>query len=166
MSLLPNIFSDDKLRTRQIQLDGQWSSLWARWQSCDSTPDSAFAEFASDRKGWIEFFDSGSDWSDDSKKATDIWQQKAQEWSNKLSSWCGGGTSSGIPSVKDPPPDDPTLIMRITGGIKDVADIALKPAATIGWVAVAIFVLVLLTIVWIVTKGRAKAFGVELGGQK
>ncbi len=165
MGLLPNVFSDPKLRARQEQLDGQWNSLWATWQSCDGTPDSAFSEFASDRTNWKNFYDGESDWSADSKTATDEWQKKAQEWSGKLASWCGAGAAAGIPSVKDAPPDDPTLIDRTFSIVRKAEDTVIAPFATIGWVAVGFAVLMILAIVWIFTKGRAKGYGIEVGGK-
>jgi len=170
------VFVDPKLRARQDQLDGQWKSLKAAWTACQNTPDSSFAEFATDFNGWSDFYASESDWSSASKSATDEWQTKAQDWSNKLTSWgcngnwdnfqivsANGSDANGIPTIKDPPPNDPGLLDTVLGGIKKVTDPVTSTASTIGWVAVSLFVLIIFAIVWIVTKGRFEGFGAKVG---
>jgi hypothetical protein len=163
VSLLPNIFSDPALRARQDQLDAQWNSLWASYQQCDNTPSAAFPEFSTDLRLWREFYASGSDWSSDSKHETDIWQGKAQEWAGKLAGWCAMGADSGIPTVKDAPPDSPGVLDRVLDPFKKTeADIFSFFKGT----GIAIFVLILIVIfalVFVLTKGKANAFGVKLG---
>ncbi len=166
-----NVFSDPKLVARQAQLDAQWNSLWASFQACDATPDSAFSEFVTDRNGWKTFFDSGSDWSSDSKRATDDWQTKAQDWSNRLQSWgCTGNEdsapqpgSSGIPSVKDPPPDEPGIIDEITGVAKAATDKGIGWIETIGWVALGLAVLIIVAIVYLGTHSKVETPGLKVG---
>ncbi len=167
-----NIFSDPALKARQDQLDGQWNSLQALYSSCNNTPDASFAEFATDFRLWKEFYNSGSDWSADSKRATDEWQTKAQEWSRKLASWgCTGNTQdangdpipqsgdAGIPTVKDNPPDQPGLLDSLNPLPK-----LESWAETVGWVVVGLVVLAILAVVWISTKGHAKGpGGLEVG---
>lgn len=166
MSFLPNVFSDPVLKARQDQLDGQWKSLWALYQGCDQTPDNAFSQFVNDKRAWDEFYDSGSDWSDDSKHATDNWQLKAQEWAGRLNGWGCYGTSgsanldtgsSGIPTIKDPPKDEPSFLDKLTDSSKTYF-------TTVGIVGVALFVFVILAIVFVLSKGKASGFGVSLGG--
>ena len=167
------ILVDSALKARQDQLDAQWSSVSALYSGCDQTPDSAFAEFATDLSAWRAFYASGSDWSADSKTATDEWQTKLQDWTNRLTGWGCYGTagpdelaagSGAIPTVKDPPPDAPGIVDSVLATLKKTENAALSPFSTIGWVAVGIVVLVVLAIVWITTKGRAKGYGVEVGG--
>jgi hypothetical protein len=174
VGLLPNVFSDPKLRARQTQLDAQWNSLWALWQGCDATVDSSFSEFSTDRAGWIDFYGSESDWSADAKTATDEWQTKAQSWATRLSGWGCYGTvgpdsaspnASGVPSIKDPPPDDPTIFDRGLNLFAKARDEVLAPVATVGWVAVGIVGAVILAIIVLATKGRAKGYGIEVGGK-
>jgi hypothetical protein len=166
VSFLPNVFSDPQLRARQDQLDAQWKSLKASYDACNDTPPTSFAEFATDFAGWTSFYDSESDWSSNAKKATDEWQTKAQEWAGKIAGWCGGGADSGIPTVKDPPPDEPGLVDQALGVFDKTRDAVLAPVFKVGWVAVGIVAAVILAIVVIVTKGRAKGYGIEVGGGK
>jgi hypothetical protein len=176
MSILPDIFVDPKLRARQNQLDAQWKALRSSFQTCDATPDSSFAEFTTDFDNWSAFYATESDWSAGSKSATDEWQTKAQDWSNRLRSWgCTGSfdgfnvvsalgdTSSGIPTVKDPPPDDPGLLDSVLSGVHKVTDPVTSTAATIGWVAVGLLILIIGSIVWIVTRGAYSGYGVKVG---
>jgi len=176
MSILPNIFSDTKLRARQGQLDGQWKALRAAFGACNNTPDSSFVEFTNDFENWSAFYDSESDWSSGSKSATDEWQTKAQDWSRRLTSWgCNGNwdslnvvsatgdTSNGIPSIKDPPPDDPGIVDSVLGVVHKVADPVANTAATIGWVAVGLIILIIAAIVWTVTHGQVSGYGVKVG---
>jgi hypothetical protein len=169
---------DQKLRARQDLLDGQWKSLKAAFTTCGDTPDSWFAEFSTDFAAWSDFYASESDWSSGSKSATDEWQTKAQDWSNKLSTlgctgnWDNintvsalGQTSSGIPTVKDPPPDDPGLLDSVLAGVHKVTDPVTNTAATIGWVAVGLMIVIIAAIVWIITKGSVSGYGVKVGGQ-
>lgn len=162
MSVLPNIFSDPKLRARQDQLAAQWNSLWAAYQQCDQTPDSSFAEFATDRRLWQEFYDSGSDWSSNSQNATNEWQAKAKEWADKLSGWgCMGNDSnpdlgySGIPGVKDPPPDDPGVLADLATAASAPVNGLFDTLKTIGWVTVGIIVIILGLAVYALTHVKA-----------
>lgn len=161
MSILPNVFSDPKLRARQDQLDAQWNSLWATWNACNDTPDSAFPEFATDRRLWKDFYDSETDWSASAKTATDEWQVKAASWASKLSGWCGGGSSSGIPTIGAAPPDDVTLVDRVLEAPKQ----AINLVATLSYVAVGFAVLVVLGIIYISTKGKVSGYGVTVGSK-
>jgi hypothetical protein len=164
VSILPNIFQDPVLVQRQAELNATWLSLNNVKTGCNGLPDSAWLEFVNDYKGWQEFFDSGSDWSSDSKKATDGWQIKAQDWSKRLSSYgCAGslgvvtttdgfgnptgretvyaGGDQGIPGVKDPPPDQQGITDKIGGAI-----------ATAGWVAAGLVALIIIGIFYVATR--------------
>jgi len=170
-----NIFSDPKLRARQDQLNAQWISLWAAWQNCDNTPDSAFPEFVSDRNAWNEFYDSGSDWTADSNNATNVWQAKAKEWADKLGSWgCSGNfdvtdvsSPSGIPGVKEPPPDEQSALSKAGDAISKVGGGFLgglwSSIKTVGWVAVGLVVLVLGLVVYLLTHAKVKTAEGSLG---
>ena len=133
MGLLPNLFSDPNLRTRQSQLDAQWNSLNGLVSQCNDIPNTAWVEFVNDKKNWEVFYDSESDWSQDSKEATDQWQTKAQEWAARFSSYgCSGsigsiggvditsGGDKGIPNVKNPPPNEDSFIDKIGSAFKTV----------------------------------------------
>ncbi len=175
-----NIFVDEKLAARQAQLDGQWKSLRAVINGCDDFPSSSWVEFVNDQKGWESFFDSGSDWSDNSKAATDEWQSKLQVHSQRVEqAGCRGSIGSvggvdffsptgvtGIPGVKDPPPDDPAFIDTALDAFSKTRDAVLSPFATVGWVTVGLVVVAIVAIVWILTKGKGKAgpSGVSVGG--
>ncbi len=140
MSILPDIFQDPALVQRQDALNAQWLSLNNVKTGCDGLPDSAWLEFVNDYKAWQQFYDSGSNWSADSKKATDGWQLKAQEWSKRLPGYgCAGSLGvitttdqfgnptgrqdvyatgdQGIPGVKDPPPDEKGAIEKISDSV-------------------------------------------------
>ncbi len=167
MGFLPNVFSDPVLKARQDQLDAQWRSLKALYDTCDQTPDSAFSEFATDFKNWKEFYESGSDWSDDSKSTTDGWQRQAQEWSSRLTGWgCYGtagsadlGQSDGaIPTVKDPPPDEPGFLDKLGSDL----DFWTKTAT---YTTIGLTVAAIVFAFYLVRKG-ASGFGVKLGGDK
>lgn len=161
MSLI-NVFSDPKLRARQDQLDAQWKSLRAVYQMCDQTPDSAFAEFSTDFRAWSEFYDSGSDWSSDSNNATNVWQSKAKEWADKLTGWgcygnfdSSGVTNSGVPGVKNPPPDEKSILESVTDSVSSAGSDFFGTLSTIGWVAVVLFVLILGMVVYVLTHAKA-----------
>lgn len=172
-----NVFSDPALKARQDILDAQWNSLWSIYQGCDNAPNNTFSEFVTERTAWKEFYDSGSDWSASSKAATDQWQSKAQEWASQFTSWgCNGNLGSvngvsipadvnSIPTVKDPPPDGPSFIDTALQTFQKTESSILSPFATIGWVAVGLAVLIILALVWSLTKGHAKGYGVEIGGK-
>ena len=178
MSFLPNIFSSPELRARQDQLDGQWSSLNGIQQTCNEFPSQAWVEFSNDLRNWREFYDSGSDWSQSSEKATNEWQIKAQEWTTRMrASGCTGtagsaggdyipSSQSGIPGVKDPPPLSQGLLDEAAEAFEKGTDALASPFKTLGWVAVGIVVLILVTVVWITTKGQASGYGVSVGGSK
>lgn len=167
MSILPNIFSDPVLRTRQDQLNSQWISLNASVNTCkvDESSSSIWLEFVADFKGWQEFYDSGSDWSMDSKHATDEWQTKASDWSGRLGEICGGVSGiqlagdTGIPTVKANPADDKPFWSPLTDTINTIH----SDASTIGWVAIGVIVLVVLVIGYVLTKGHASGYGVTVG---
>ena len=174
MSLFPNIVSNPALRARQDQLDGQWSSLNGIQQSCDQFPSQAWVEFSNDLRNWREFYDSGSDWSQSSEKATNEWQIKAQEWAARMAgSGCGGTAGSvggsdipaagGIPGVKDPPPLSQGLLDEAAEAFEKGTDALQSPFKTLGWVAVGIVVLILVAVIWVGTKGHASGWGVEVG---
>lgn len=160
MSVL-NFFSDPKLRTRQDQLNGQWNSLWAVYQACDQTPDSAFSEFATDLRLWREFYDGGNDWSSSSANATNEWQNKAMEWSQRLTDWgCTGNQSSdqlpnNIPTVKVPPPDETSVLDDAKGFVSDKVEGIWSRLATAGWVVVGLFVLLIGGIIYLLTHVTA-----------
>lgn len=166
---LPNIISDPKLRTRQDQLDAQWSSLWAVYQGCDNTPDSSFSNFATDLRNWRVFYNGGSDWSSSSENATNEWQSKAQEWSNKLNTWgCTGNQSAddlpnGLPTVKDPPPDVKSILENAKDAISHETDSFFSTLATMGWVAVGLAVLVVLAIVYLLTHAKVSTPQASIG---
>jgi hypothetical protein len=174
MSILPDFFVDPALRTRQDQLNAQWLSLNGIQQSCQGISDSAWVEFVNDLKGWKDFYASESDWDMDSKHATDDWQTKASYWADQFKLYgCGGVLGSvngvdipatagdgGIPSVKANPADDKPWY----SGITDVASTIQDDVSTIGWIAVGVVVLVVLVVGYVLTRGKAKGFGVEVGG--
>jgi hypothetical protein len=131
-----NFFSDSELRARQDGLNSQWSSLWGTYNAtCSNGLGNAFPEFATDYRNWQEFYASGSDWSGESKHATDEHQRKMQEWAKRLKDYgCGDSQYSdlGIPGVKDVPPDKP-------GFLDDLKDVAGKGAYA--WVFTVVLVL-------------------------
>jgi|SRR5882672_2669530 len=158
-----NLWSDPQTRARQDQLNAQWNALWGVWQNCDNTPDSAFAEFATDLKAWREFYNSASDFSAASINATNSWQQKAKDWSDKLTGWgCTGNQSSddlpsGIPGVKAPPPDEQSLLSKATSGVGNSVSSFLSTLTTIGWVAVGIVVFLVLGIIYTLTHVKVSS---------
>jgi len=171
-----NIFSDPALATRQAQLDGQWKSLKAVIGTCNSFPSQAWVEFTNDFTNWSEFYDSGSDWSQSSEKATNEWQTKAQEWATRVASAGCAGTAgsvggdyvpgigdSGIPGVKDPPPLSESLLDSAVGAFEKGTDALSSPFKTLGWVAVGVIAAILITVIWITTKGQASGYGVSVG---
>lgn len=170
-----NIFSDPALKARQDVLDAQWSSLNALFNTCDAMPSQSWVEFVNDLKSWRIFYDSGSDWSSSSEKATNEYQVKAQEWSQRLdAAGCRGsvgsvggddipGSVSGIPGVKDPPPLTPGLLDEAASAFEKGTDALSSPFKTLGWVAVGIVVLIVVGLVVITTKGHASGYGVEVG---
>ena len=163
-----NVFSDPVLKARQDTLDAQWKSLKALYDGCDQTPDSAFAEFVNDKRAWDEFYDSGSDWSDDSKHATDLYQRKAQEWSARLGSWgCFGTSGSDVlhpgsgaaPTIKDPPPDEPGFLDKVG----DVGEGYISFLKGVGYISAAFIIAGVLFAFYLVYKG-AEGWGVKVGG--
>lgn len=149
---MPNFFSDPELRARQTQLNAQWSSLWATYQStCENGLGNAFPEFASDYRAWQDFYESESDWSSASKHETDIHQTKAQEWSKRLANYgCGDKSLSdlGIPGVKDPPADP-------KGFTDKLADIASKPFEFVKNLTIGIGILIaviVLALIWFISN--------------
>lgn len=174
-----NVFSDSELKARQDQLDAQWKSLNSLINTCDDFPSSGWVEFVNDFRNWQEFYDSGSDWSSDSKHATDLWQVKAGEYAKRLAgAGCRGGIGSvagvdvvsagdsGIPFVKEPPADMPGLFHEILSGVDQAQDTLLAPLKTAGWVVVGVVVLIVIALVWILTKGQASGYGISVGGSK
>lgn len=172
-----NVFSDPKLAARQAQLDSQWRSLNALVNTCNNVPSSSWVEFVADFKSWTEFFQSGSDWSASSKAATDEWQSKAQTWVDRISSYGCAGTlgsvdginvvsavgDAGVPTIKDPPPNDPTFLDEVTATVGKVTEPIWSRIGTVGWVAAGLIVLIILGLVWVLTKGKASGYGVKLG---
>lgn len=174
MSLLPNVFSDAKLRARQDQLDGAWQALYNL--RCDGLPASTEVEFTSDFENWRAFYDSESDWSQDSKRATDEWQTKAQDWTKRFAALgCGGGVlvdginvisstgDKGIPTIKDNPADDKTLFEQAQDAASALTKPARDAASTVGWVVVGVVVLVIVALAYVLTRGKASGFGVKVG---
>lgn len=170
-----NVFQDTELVQRQKQLDATWKSLNAAQQHCDGLPDTQWVEFVNNFEGWKEFYDSGSDWSSDSKHATDEWQRIAGEWSRKFATYsCSGttgsaggetfyGADSGLPGVKDPPPDMPGFLDNVVNTVGNQITEAKETAGTIAWVAVGLAVLVVLGILYIASRG-VSGYGVKVGG--
>lgn len=154
------LFSDPKLRARQDTLNAQWNSLWAAYQACD-TPSAAFPEFATDLNAWRSFYESESDWTDSSKRATDEYQSKAQEWQRRMSAWnCGqsGYADGGLPGVKDNPADEPGLL-------DDLGDNLKAPFAFIRnltWGVLAVGALVILGIIWVLSRKSFSGAGVKV----
>ena len=74
-------------------------------------------------------------------------------------------SGSGVPTIKDPPPDDPTFLDKSLDAFRRTRDEVLAPVATIGWVAVGIVGAIILAIIVLATKGRAKGYGIEVGGK-
>jgi hypothetical protein len=118
MGILPDMFVDPALRTRQDLLNGQWISISASIKRCDNFPTTEWISFSNDFRNWTTFYDSESDYTSSSKHATDDWQTKLQYWSGELSRWCSANINSDgnavdssnpdyvyVPGVKDPPPD-------------------------------------------------------------
>src|SRR5215471_20743042 len=161
-SILPDMFVDPQLRARQDQMDAQWSSLNGTINSCDAFPDAAWVQFVNDLRNWRDFYAGGNDWSSASKHATDDWQTKLQSWTTQVASWCVPGASDPtyIPTVKDPPPDQPSTLQTLLGEVKsDVAapfvwveDVALK----IGIGLAVLVVLIIVAIVVVLVKGNVK----------
>jgi len=172
MSFLPNVFSDPALKARQDVLHGQWTSLHELSQSCDGLTTESWYQLETDWLNWKDFYDSGSDWSSSSEKATNEWQNKAKEWADRLNrAGCRGSTvasditpvDTGIPGVKDPPPLTPGLLDEAAAAFKKGTDALSSPFKTLGWVAVGVVVLILVSIVVITTKGHASGYGVQVG---
>lgn len=171
-----NIFSDPELKARQDQLDGQWAATNAMFQTCDNTPSQAFPEFTRDLAAWRQFYDSGSDWSADSKHATDEWQTKLKDWVQRLKDYgCQGSVGSiggeditangdqGYAGVKDNPPDKPPLFQSLLDGIQSTENTLLAPLGKLG-IGVSVVVVILLIIVaYVLTRGKAEGYGVKLG---
>ena len=163
-----NLFTDAKLRSRQDILDAQWNSLKATYGTCDQTPDAAFAEFATDYRLWKDFYDSESDWSSDSFNATNVWQDKAKEWSTRIAGWgCSGNfilsdgaqstDYSGIPGVKDVPPDEQSLLGKAADTITGLEGSIWDRLATVGWIAVGLVVLLIGGAIYLLTHVKVSA---------
>lgn len=172
MSFLPNVFSDPALKARQDVLQGQWRALHELSQSCDGLTSESWYQLETDWLNWGTFYDSGSDWSSSSEKATNEWQRKAQEWSARLNSaGCHGSViaddinpvDTGIPGVKDPPPLTPGLLDEASVAFEKGTDALASPFKTLGWVAVGVVVLIIVGIVVITTQGHASGYGVSVG---
>ena len=177
MSFLPDIFVDPTLRARQDTLNAQWLSLYALSQSCDGIPDSAWVEFINGKKAWDVFYESESDWTISSKKATDEFQSKAQEWAKRFAQYgCSGSIGSvggedittdspdlGIPGVKDNPPDPESLFHQITGGISSLESTIGAPFKSLGIGIIIVLIVLLAGIGYILTRGKASGYGVTLG---
>ena len=162
MSILPNLFSDPVLRTRQDQLNAQWNSLRASYTLCQNTPDASFAEWATDYAAWQEFYNSESDWSTNSFNATNEWQAKAADWASKFASWgCTGndpdyeaGVPSGIPGVKPPPADQQSLIDKAGQIVSDDVGGVTSTIKTIGWIAVGVLVLIIVGLIYLIPRTK------------
>jgi hypothetical protein len=173
MPFLPNIFSDPALKARQDVLHAQWTSIHKLSLSCEGLTTESWHQLETDWLNWKEFYESGSDWSSSSEKATNEWQVKAQEWTARLNSaGCRGSTvgddivtpDTGIPGVKDPPPLTPDFLDEVTDGFTQITDAATSPFKTLGWVATGIVVLIIVGLVIVLTKGKASGYGVKVGG--
>lgn len=177
MNLLPDVFQDPVLVQRQAVLDGQFKSLNAIVGTCDNVPSSTWVEWTNDYKNWSEFFDSGSNWSMSSKRATDEWQEKLQLWSNRMASYgCGGTLGSvdginvvsatgdkGIPTVKDAPPNDPTFIDEALATVHKVTDPVTSTIKTSIWLGAGVVLFIVVAIAYILTRGKASGYGLKVG---
>ncbi len=169
-----NVFSDPVVAAQQAQLDGQWQALNVVQDQCNQIPTTALVEFYNDLQAWNTFYASGSDWSASSKNATNDWQKKAQEWSNKFTGWSCGNTpgiiapdtgTSLIPGVKDPPPDDPGLLAGLKSDALAPINAIESYIRAAGWIAVGLVVLVVGAIVYISTRGKVSGYGLTVGGK-
>lgn len=176
MGFFPDLFVDDVIKARQDALDGQWKSLKTSFTLCNNTPDSSFAEFTNDFTNWSDFYASGSNWSSSSKHATDEWQTKALEWTNRLRSWgctgnvnnydvisATGDTQAGIPTVRPNPADDKTFLQNAADAATALTQPARDAAATVGWAVVGLVVLVIVALAYVLTRGKASGYGVKVG---
>lgn len=160
-----NLWSDPVLRARQEQLNSQWYALNDTVDSCELTASSsaAFSQFYSDYDAWKTFFDSGSDWSSDSKHTTDIYQTKLQEYTKTIKGYCSGGAQPYIPGVKDPPKDTPGLLDRGIDLAKAPFDLVDSVVTKVGIITGVLVFAVLATIIYVAVKGNVSAAGVSLG---
>lgn len=165
-----NLVSDPALRARQEQLNADWYALNQTIDSCALTASSApaFSQFYADYDSWKSFFESGSDWSSDSKRATDSWQTKLQEYTKLARTYCqeaSGAEPAYIPGVKDPPPDEKNLIDKGIDLFKSPFTAAENVVKTLGIVTAVIVGAILITIVYVSVKGSFKAgpSGVSVG---
>ena len=156
-----DIFVDPQLRARQDQLNAQWIALKSTVDNCQLDPVSAaaFSQFYADFASWQSFYESGSDWTSSSKKATDDWQSKLQEYTKTVGGgFCSqsqAGDSSYIPGVKDPPPDEP-------GFIQSLADKAAAAGKTAYWTGT-VFVFAIVAAIVLMFYFASKSTKVSVG---
>jgi hypothetical protein len=163
-----NIFSDPVIAARQDQLNAQWIALYGAQQHCDGLPDTGWLEFINDYKAWQAFYDSGTDWTASANNATNEWQKKLQDWTGRFQSYgCLGSLGSvdgeeiapdvgtGLPTVKDPPPDQKSLLASAGDEISGVVGSVKDGLATASYVVVGLVVFVLLLVVYSLTHVRA-----------
>jgi hypothetical protein len=167
-----NLLSDPELAARQSQLNSQWYALNQTLDECSLTASSApfFSQFYADYDQWKDFFASGSDWSSGSKHATDDWQTKLKDYTQKVNAYCGqssadAGGAAYIPGIKDNPPDAPGLLDELKGDVAAPFNWISDTATKIGIVAAVVLGALLVAVVWIAVKGNVKAgpSGVSVG---
>lgn len=156
MGLFNDLFVNSDLKARTDQLNSQWQALSGQSYSCNWGGGTQ-VQFDSDFQAWFTYYNSGD--LDDAE--TNSWQSKAQEWSNNFAAFgCGtssdiGVTSSGIPTVKTPPPNEQAPLAKAASSIGDSITNAFSGVwntlKTVGWVAVGLIVLILGGIVYLLT---------------
>lgn len=167
-----NLFSDPELAQRQASLNSQWYALYQTTENCQMTAASQpwLSQFAADYYQWQQFFESGSDWSSDSKHATDAWQSKLQEHAKQAANFCGqsqrddSGGNAYIPGVKDPPPDRAS---DLWGKVKETVSAPFNwvegLATKLGILLAVVIGAVLFAIIYVSIKGSVKAGPISVG---
>lgn len=171
MSLFNDLFVNSDLQSRTDQLNSIWQSLSGQSYSC-SWGGGTQVQFDSDYQAWFTYYKSGD--FDDAE--TNSWQTKAQTWSNDFAAFgCGtpsdiGATSSGIPTVKDPPPNQQAPLAKAASGIGDAIKNALASIwttiETAGIVVAVVIVLILSGIVYLLTHTNVSTPTASIGPAK
>ena len=156
MSFFNDLFVNSDLKARTDQLNSQWNALSGQSYACHWGGGTQ-VQFDGDYQAWFTYYNSG-DYED---AETNSWQSKAQEWSRNFAAFgCGtpsdiGATSSGIPTISDPLPNEQPALAKAASGIGDSLKNAFaglwNTLETIGWVAVGLVVLILGGIVYLFT---------------
>lgn len=156
-------------------LDSQWNSLKAAYSVCDNTPDSSFSEFTTDFNNWKTFYKSGTDWSSDANNATNIWQNTAKSWSDRLNQWGCTGTATlspgsvgadqpdptgGIPGIKTAPPDTQSIWQQAKTAIGEAGSGLWSEISFVGWAILGVVVLLVFGLVYILTHTKVSVPGV------